>query len=126
MSTTLEERFSKPMEIDDVTLAFPARVVGTLIPKRSELPEEYRRNWHSNEFCRAVSGIFFNGGQLPPLKPEINHKAATRHMGAVLGSFEPSTEEKIGGAGFLLSLWALPGEQKPVAHKKTKAGKHSR
>lgn len=103
METTTE--FAAPKDVDDVTASFPATVIGTLLPRLEDIPEEFRRNWTTNEMCRAASKLFFSGGVLPAFRDDIDRSAAARHLQAVLGSFEPQHEHKIAGAGYLLSLW---------------------
>lgn len=99
------QRFSEPMDVDDFTVVFPANVIGTLIPQRDELPEEFRKHWTSNEWCKHASRLFFKGGEIGKFKKGIDAEKASRHLRAVLGSFEPQHEHKIGAAGFLMSLW---------------------
>lgn len=106
-SPSVVDRFAEPMDVDDVTLAFPAKIIGTLIPKRDELPDEFGKHWHSNKWCNHAQLLFFKGGKIGKLKPGIDAKKVNRHLMAVLGSFEPKHEHKIGAAGFLMSLWLV-------------------
>lgn len=105
--------WEQPHEISDLTLAFPASVVGTLLPPMSEIPDEFNRMtgtpWHS-----AVATLFYRGGKLPTTKPGIDASNASRHLRAVLGSFEPKHEHKMAGAAWLMSLWySSPDVTKP-------------
>lgn len=99
--------YSKPTKIDTLTLAFPEDVIGTLLPIRDSLPDEFRRE--RNPWCRLANEWFFNGSKLDTKsfkeKPGIERNDALRHVQACLGSFQPSHEHKIGGVGYLLSLW---------------------
>jgi hypothetical protein len=95
--------WDKPHDVDDITAAFPASVVGTLLPKMSDIPEEF---WdHSNEWCTIAMRLFFIGGELPKVKKGIDPAKAKQHLSAVLGSFEPKHEHKEAGAGWLMSMW---------------------
>jgi hypothetical protein len=95
--------YSQPDTVDDVTLAFPARL-GDLLPPYAELPDEFRRH-NGTTWNTLVSEMFFSGGKWPRVKDGINPVAAKRHVGAVLRSFEPKHEHKEAGAAYLMSLW---------------------
>ena len=102
---TLED-FSTPVEVDDVNYAFPAHVIGKLIPEMGDLPEEFRSQRH--ELCKIAQNAFFNGfGEFQPgtLKESIDPIKAHRHFSSVLRSYEPRHEHKIAAAGWLLSQW---------------------
>lgn len=90
------------------------------LPKREDLPEEFRKNWHSsrNPWCHAISQWFYNGAKSLPngngieidgvkfiAKPGVDANKALAAIKAALGSFEPQHEHKIGGCGYLLSEW---------------------
>lgn len=103
----LKNEFKTPKEVSDAIAAFPARVVGSLLPHRKELPEEFRE-YDSNHWCDIAAIWFFSG--LPQetkfhTKEGVDGSKAIRHLGTCLRSFEPSHEEKMGGVGFLMSLW---------------------
>jgi hypothetical protein len=102
-------------EIKDVDVAF-----GNIdhLPKREDLPEDFRRNWHreSQPFCRAISQWFYKGatfenGKLTidgvtfAPKEGVDAGKALRAIKAVMGSWSPQHEHKIGGCGFMLSEW---------------------
>ena len=97
-------KFDKPVEIDEITAVFASNIVGTLIPKRDDLPEEFRKSWHSNEWCTVASLWFAQGAKKSDFHPkeDIDLDKALRHVKVVLGSFEPSHEHKIGAAGYLM------------------------
>jgi len=119
-------KYDKPQEVSDVDLAFPAKVVGVLIPKREDLPDEFRKNYHHNEYCEMAQKWFFGGIDPLVFNEGIDAKMAMRHIQACLGSFEPSHEEKIGGAGFLLSRWGArvnPNWKKPEKPQKQQSKK---
>lgn len=97
------DRWAKPQNIDLGTMVFPANVCDKLLPPMRDIPEEFKK--HTNPWCELVSKLFFSGGQLPAVKEGIDAKHAKRHLGAVLGSFEPKHEHKTAGAAYLMSLW---------------------
>ncbi len=98
-----------PQDVSDVLLAFPATVCGTLLPERDSLPDLYRKNWHltSNHWCQIAEQWFYQGLTDAEWKTKegIDLNKALRHLQACLGSFEPKHEHKIGGVGYLMSLW---------------------
>lgn len=95
--------WSQPQQISDVMLAFPASVIGTLLPPMSEIPQEFHDS--RNPWCKIASDLFFNGGHLPKSRHGVDRNNAARHLRAVLGSFEPKHEHKEAGAAYLMSLW---------------------
>ena len=98
-------KYSKPIKIDAVMAAFPAGVIGHLIPKMEDLPEEFRKNHRHNEFCDKAASLFYNGGKAGSWKEGIDGPTAAQHLQAVLGSYEPQHQHKMAAAGWLLSLW---------------------
>lgn len=95
--------WSKPREVDEVNLVFPANVIGTWLPRWDEIPEEFQRERSS--WCQLAQELFFKGGTLPEPKEGIDREMATRHLSTVLRSFQPKHEHKIAGAGWLMSMW---------------------
>lgn len=97
----------EPQEISAAQLAFPAGIVGKLLPAEEDIPKEFRDGWHSgNKWCDLASEWFYNGldGRLVFIQG-IDRDNALRHLGACLRSFEPSHQHKIAGVGYLMSLW---------------------
>jgi len=97
----------KPITVTDAELAFPAKVVGTLLPKWEEIPEEFRRmqgSWVSivnTWFCRGIEDTF-------SVKKEHDANKVWRHLAACMHSFEPDHAHKIAGVAYLMSLWVEP------------------
>jgi hypothetical protein len=99
-------KYDAPQEVDGLMMAFPANVVGTLLPRRKELPDEFQKDWRSNAYCNIAERWFFRGLERSlSFNAGIDAKKAMRHLKTCLGSFEPSHEEKIGGVGYLMSRW---------------------
>jgi hypothetical protein len=93
----------KPVEVDDVTMAFPANVIGKYLPVNKDIPQEF---WRGNKWTDIANQWFCEG--LPKsvefhAKSGINAESAFRHCKAIMGSFEPQHEHKIAGVGYLLS-----------------------
>jgi hypothetical protein len=97
-------KWAQPQAIDDVTVAFPARVVGTLLPRVADIPREFYSR--ANPWATLASRWFFSGlsGRFA-VKPGIDERTALRHLSAVLRSFEPQHEHKEAGVAFLMSQW---------------------
>ena len=62
-----------------------------------------------NEFTRHASRLFFSGGHVLPQgrrwKEDVDPKAASRAVMALLRSFAPKHEIKIGTVGVAFSQW---------------------
>lgn len=106
----LPRDWSVPVAVSTVQFAFPANVIGTLLPHAEDIPKEFfgRNAW------TALADSLFAGTVHPDAtiawRPEIDFTVAVRHVGTVLRSFEPKHEHKIAGAAYLLSLFALSVE----------------
>jgi len=97
------ESWNVPRDVSDLDMAFPARVVGTFLPTKEEIPKDFWRG--KTEWNRAISKLFFQGGILPKVKQGIDSTKARRHLQTLLGSYEPEHEHKEAGAAWLMSLW---------------------
>lgn len=92
-------------EVSDTLLAFPANVIGSLLPLEEEIPDEFP---HEAKFAEVAQTWFFCG-----LSPEskfrpkegVNSGKALRVLQACLGSYEPRHEHKMRGVAFLMSEW---------------------
>ena len=100
--------WSKPIEVSDIDLAFPANV-DHLMPEHSfctaeldALPDsgrfwiEFQRKWFFNGLPSTTT---FN------LRDGIDRSSAIRHLGAIQGSFQPKHEHKEAAVAYLASLW---------------------
>lgn len=95
----------QPAEIDDATVAFPA-MVGDLMPSQEDIPEEFKQ-FLGTKWNQVFSDWFYFGlkGAKWQSKEGINQDKALRHIGAVMGSYEPKHEYKEAAAAYLMSLW---------------------
>jgi len=108
--------FDRPHPVDDLTLAFPAHVVGRLIPDMSRIPVAFGGRstatpthplgMSADKWVRLADSWFGTGivGTVV-VRPGIDAQAAVRHFRAVLGSFEPKHEHKIAAVAYLMSRW---------------------
>lgn len=60
------------------------------------------------KFERAVEDLFFNGGKLQGLSPQVDASKAHGAMRAWLSSWAPAHESKIATAAYALWLWSTP------------------
>lgn len=93
-------------EISDVMLAFPADVMD-LLPAKEDIPED---DWYSRTpESQMMQQLFFKGGSFPDFgyvpKPGVDLKKVYRVFRAILGSFQPKHEHKIGGCAVLVREW---------------------
>ena len=96
-----------PKDVDGIDLAFGGEMKA-LLPPRNSLPDEFQRRWHSNPWCDIAGKWFFSGlpkGTTYKPKAGIDTNKALRHLGAILRSWEPQHEHKIGAVGWLMSIW---------------------
>lgn len=101
-----EDKWEFPQEVDDITFAFPAYVVGTLIPLEEDLTEEQRKQ------IRGDAGRIF-AGRIPTMYcyEGVDGETAWRHIGAVVRSYEPKSHQyKIAALNYLLSRWCAKVE----------------
>jgi hypothetical protein len=105
--TTTDQPKFMPKSVDDLDIAFGGRT-RELLPPMSQIPDEFKNLNRPTEWNKLVSRWFFSGlpsgmGWAP--KPGIVTRDALRHVGAIMGSFEPKHEHKEAGCAYLLSLW---------------------
>ncbi len=97
-------------EFSDVQVAFGAD--HSVYLTREQMGDDFYGD--RNEFTRHASALFFRGGQVLPAgrrwRSDIDRVKATRAIKALLCSFDPKHEIKIGTVGFALSQWTEAGE----------------
>ncbi|ORB77461.1 hypothetical protein [Mycobacterium timonense] len=102
----MTDAYAQPQEVDDVLLAFPARL-GELLPPSEVIPADYP---HRHEWLRFQS-MWFAGTlpadcQLEALEG-VDAAVAGRHLEAIQQSFEPKHEHKADAVAWLASRWFL-------------------
>lgn len=106
--------FQTPKEVDDALLAFPATVIGTLLPRWEDIPVEFRERQSIQ--CRRFEELLHGRGQLRVrIRENIDPQLAVRHLKAVLNSYEPKHEHKMAGACYLMSLWYVLEEDPDIS-----------
>lgn len=72
-----------------------------------------------NRYTNAAQSLFFRGGRIADhglrFKADIDAAKAMRALRALLCSFEPKHEIKIGTVGYALSQWCEDARAEPVA-----------
>jgi hypothetical protein len=98
--------WSKPQEIDRISQAFPASVIGKLLPLEKDIPAPY---WENNHPMAEVVSHWFYFGLNPKaeleLKAGVDGHVMMQHLTTCLRSFEPKHQHKIAGVAFLLDQW---------------------
>jgi hypothetical protein len=91
--------------VDQVNYAFPAHVIGILIPEWQYLPEQFRDG--NSCFEELASHACFNCVELKPevVRVDVDLSSANRQLSAVSRSFEPEHKYKEAALAYLLSLW---------------------
>jgi hypothetical protein len=92
-------------EIDDVTLAFPARALDWM-PEMEDIPVEFVEE--TTEWSKIAHAWFYDG--LSPetefhAKEGVDAQAAFRAASATLRSFAPKHEHKMAAVAYMLSQW---------------------
>lgn len=109
--------WSKPVEASPIDIAFPACVIGRLLPPMDAIPGEIH-----NQQNGLASEAFFNGLDTKDLvaKEDVDKAAALGQIQACLGSYEPKHEHKIAGVNYLFSLF-FEADSIGIALKKARA-----
>lgn len=93
-----------PVEVDDVTIAFPAQIMHMLPPWALVDNDEVRYSEWEN-FANHWFSLGIPADAQFWLKDGIDGEAMVRHVRAVQGSFQPKHQHKAGGLAFLFSHW---------------------
>lgn len=109
--------WSKPIEVSDVDLAFPARGV-ELVPKYDDLPKEFRDDsmcGHGEariyfDMVNALISHYHCGDPFPSgfkmeLMEGVVSSKVDRHFRVVVMCYGLKHEHKVAGAAWLLSQW---------------------
>lgn len=102
-------QWKTPQTVNDVECAFPARVIGSLLPKWDEIPKEFKKMNGNTKYHKIASRWFFDGlaGCDLRFKNGIDAETAIRHLSSCMSSFEPKHEHKMAGVAWLMSLWGM-------------------
>lgn len=107
MSETATD-WSKPQPVEDVLLAFPARVAH-LMPPREECEQALHEMPDRGRGWIEFQQRWFYEGLSPDtefeLREGVDPATALRHLKAIQGSFEPKHEHKEAAVAYLASLW---------------------
>jgi hypothetical protein len=97
--------FAAPKPVDPVLFAFPAHVVGALLPPHADIPRDYRDSRRPSR--QLFERWFYEGLRGATFEPRagVDRDTALRHISACMRSFEPSHEHKEEGVAFLLELY---------------------
>lgn len=95
-------------DIDAASAAFGA--TDKVFLKYADLPEDFRRQSHP--MCDVAQKLFSRGGRLADhglkIKAGLDEDKVYRALRAMLGSWAPAHEEKIGTVGVALANWCEP------------------
>ena len=98
--------WSKPVPVSDIVLAFPAGVIGTLLPPVEDIPQEF---FKENKWTRLADRLFAGLAEddQTTIEPRegVDVWHASRQVSACLRSFDPKHEHKVAGVAYLLSLF---------------------
>lgn len=108
MSNETTTRWALPQEVDDVTIAFPARVEH-LMPSYGECGAALAEMSDRGARWLAFQMSWFADG-LPErlsIRPRegVDPDAAFRHLYAIQASYQPKHEHKAVAVAYLASLW---------------------
>lgn len=94
----------KPVEVNDLLLAFPAQVQH-LMPEPDTFEPAPQWEELANDWFR---GDLLDLNLLPTvtlIAADHSPEDAWRHLRCIMGSFEPKHEDKVAAVGFLLGQW---------------------
>jgi hypothetical protein len=96
-----------PQKVTNADVAFPANVRHLMPPNVDEIR---RKRLCDPKWERFASQWFFKGADDSLLIPKqgIDKTEALRHIKCILGSFQPSHEDKDASVAYLLGEWFEP------------------
>ena len=97
--------WSVPQKVSDVMLAFPADIIGELIPEWDDLPVEFRERRSGYEELARYAFLNAVSFKEEILKDGVDREMADRQINAIARSFQPKHEHKEAAMAYLLSLW---------------------
>lgn len=102
-----------PVEISDVSLAFPADALDYM-PAWKDIPDDFKRRteasaqWHelaSTWFGQGLNAEYTGFLSVEVDGEHLSGEMITRQISAILGSYAPKHEHKMAAVAYLLSLW---------------------
>jgi hypothetical protein len=110
----------KPIPVNDAMYAFPANVVGVMLPEWDDIPKDFQ-DWNGrNKWIKRADNWFCQGIENPPEAQEgFNKKEVYRHLSCCMRSFQPKHEHKIAGVAYLMSLWLTWREEESSEAEKS-------
>lgn len=108
-----------PQEVDKLLYAFPACVIGTLLPEQKAIPRDVPRVW--SHFVEYWFACLYTGKGLPAdiefhAKAGFSAEKAYRHIDTCMRSYQPKHEHKTAGCAYLASCFfakvSIPSEKK--------------
>jgi hypothetical protein len=99
--------WSLPKPVSDVQFAFPANIIGTLIPEWDDLPDEFRNRTSGYEELAGHACFNNVGFRSDSLLEGIDIELANRQLNAIARSFQPKHQHKEAAIAYLLSLWLV-------------------
>lgn len=111
MTTT--EDWTRPREVSDVDIAFPARALEVMPPREEceaalkALGPEEERKWRNFQRTWFMSGLpeTFQVALKTIDGEKVDGNLAFRHLKVIQGSFAPKHEHKEAAVAYLASLW---------------------
>lgn len=98
-----------PQQIDKAQQAFPARVSHLMPTNEPDYQSDYRKGYHSRDTWgfKLFNDWFYSGLTKLELIPKegVDKNAAVVHIRTVMGSFEPSHEDKTASVAWMLEHW---------------------
>ncbi len=95
-----------PKEVQGMDLAFGPKNIDEYLPKHNDIPDEFKKH-RGNKWVDLFSDWFYFGLSKLEFTPKegIDPDMATRHVMAIMKSWEPKHERKTAGCSYLMSEW---------------------
>lgn len=103
----MQTDFTQPIELSDVSLAFPADALDYM-PSWESIPDEFKNRNVRGDWRRDLwSDIMFAGLDSIELYPKegIDPNTAFRQLSAIVRSYAPKHEHKEAALAYLTDLW---------------------
>lgn len=93
------------VETTKLDMAFPAQVIGRLLPRLENIPDELKHG--ISEWPKWANHLFHKGGADIAMYPRegVDAEKAYLHAMCCLRSYEPKHEHKIAGVAYLLATF---------------------